>query len=100
MTRALIVEDEKLLAESIRRGLRNEGFVVDIAHDGVTGQQLAIENPYDVVALDIMPPGRNGYEVLSNLRQLSVWTPTLVLTGDPDGSRDGLSPVRGNPVTR
>lgn len=85
--RALIVEDERLLAESIRRGLRNEGFVVDIAHDGVTGQQMAIENPYDVIALDIMLPGRNGYEVLRNLRRLSVWTPTLVLTAK-DGEYD------------
>lgn len=85
--RVLVVEDEKLLAESIRRGLRNEGFVVDIAHDGVTGQQLAVENPYDVIALDIMLPGRNGYEVLRNLRQLSVWTPTLMLTAK-DGEYD------------
>lgn len=85
--RVLLVEDEKLLAESIRRGLCNEGFVVDVAHDGVTGQRLAIENPYDVIALDIMLPGRNGYEVLRTLRQLSVWTPTLMLTAK-DGEYD------------
>lgn len=85
--RVLIVEDEKQLAESIRRGLCNEGFVVDVAHDGVVGQQLATENPYDVIALDLMLPGRNGYEVLRNLRQLSVWTPTLVLTAK-DGEYD------------
>ncbi len=55
--RVLLVEDEKALAETLRRGLTNEGFVVDVAHDGVTGQWLATENPYDVIVLDIMLPG-------------------------------------------
>ncbi|WP_353647520.1 response regulator transcription factor [Nakamurella sp. A5-74] len=85
--RALVVEDEKMLAESIRRGLINAGFVVDLAHDGMFGQRLAIENPYDVIVLDIMLPGRNGYEVLRTLRGLAVWTPTLMLTAK-DGEYD------------
>ena len=67
--RVLLVEDEQALAETIRRGLTNEGFVVDVAHDGVTGQWLATENPYDVIVLDIMLPGRNGYDVLRNILQ-------------------------------
>ena len=85
--RVLLVEDEKGLAESIRRGLTGEGFVVDVANDGVTGQWLATENPYDVIVLDIMLPGRNGYDVLRNVRELQVWTPVLMLTAK-DGDYD------------
>ena len=85
--RVLLVEDERGLAESIRRGLTGEGFVVDVAHDGITGQWLATENPYDVIVLDIMVPGRNGYDVLRNVRHLEVWTPVLMLTAK-DGDYD------------
>jgi len=83
----LLVEDERALAETIRRGLTNEGFVVDVAHDGVTGQWMATENPYDVIVLDIMLPGRNGYDVLRNIRELLIWTPALMLTAK-DGEYD------------
>ena len=85
--RVLLVEDEKALAETLRRGLTNEGFVVDVAHDGISGQWLATENPYDVIVLDIMLPGRHGYDVLKNLRELEVWTPTMMLTAK-DGDYD------------
>lgn len=85
--RVLLVEDERGLAETVRRGLTNEGFVVDVAHDGVTGQWMATENPYDVMVLDIMLPGRNGYDVLRNVRGLKIWTPALMLTAK-DGEYD------------
>ena len=85
--RVLLVEDERALAETIRRGLTNEGFVVDVAHDGVSGQWMATENPYDVIVLDIMLPGRNGYDVLRNIRELLIWTPALMLTAK-DGDYD------------
>ncbi len=85
--RVLLVEDEKPLAETLRRGLAAEGFVVDVAHDGVTGQWLATEHPYDVIVLDIMLPGRNGYDVLRNVRAAKVWTPALMLTAK-DGEYD------------
>ena len=85
--RVLLVEDERALAETIRRGLTNEGFIVDVAHDGVTGQWMATENPYDVIVLDIMLPGRNGYDVLRNIRELLIWTPALMLTAK-DGEYD------------
>jgi DNA-binding response OmpR family regulator len=83
----LLVEDERALAETIRRGLTNEGFVVDVAHDGVSGQWMATENPYDVLVLDIMLPGRNGYDVLRNIREMLIWTPALMLTAK-DGDYD------------
>ena len=87
MVRVLLVEDERALAETIRRGLQNEGFVVDVAQDGITGQWLATENPYDVIILDIMLPRRNGYDVLRNIRELLIWTPALMLTAK-DGEYD------------
>ena len=85
--RVLLVEDERALANSIRQGLMDEGMVVDIARDGITGQLLAIEFPYDVIVLDIMLPGRNGYDVLENLRRHGVWSPVLMLTAK-DGEYD------------
>ena len=85
--RVLLVEDERGLAESVRRGLVTEGMVVDVAHDGVTGQWLATENPYDVIVLDIMRPRRHGYDVLRNLRAEKNWTPVLMLTAK-DGEYD------------
>ncbi len=85
--RVLLVEDEVDLAESLRRGLTNEGFVVDVAHDGITGGWLARENPYDVVVLDLMLPGRNGYGVLEDLRSAENWVPVLMLTAK-DGEYD------------
>ncbi|UVJ39672.1 response regulator transcription factor [Arthrobacter sp. CJ23] len=85
--RILIVEDEKVLAETVRRGLRNEGFVVDLAHDGVSGMRAAMENPYDVILLDLMLPLKNGYDVLKEIREHRIWTPVLMLTAK-DGEYD------------
>jgi two-component system, OmpR family, response regulator len=85
--RVLLVEDEVRLAETVRRGLVAEGFVVDICHDGVTGLYAARDNPYDVVVLDIMLPGLNGYDVCRQLRAAGVWTPVLMLTAK-DGEYD------------
>src|SRR5688572_665946 len=78
--RVLLVEDEVDLAESLRRGLTNEGFVADVANDGITGTWLARENPYDVVVLDLMLPGKNGYAILEEMRAAENWTPVLMLT--------------------
>ena len=55
-----MVEDEHALAETVRRGLKNEGFVVDVAHDGVRGLSAALENSYDAILLDLMLPRMNG----------------------------------------
>jgi two-component system OmpR family response regulator len=85
--RLLVVEDEKGLAEALRRGLSNEGFVVDVVHDGVSGLWAASENPYDAVVLDLMLPRKNGYDVLRELRGRHVWAPVLMLTAK-DGEYD------------
>jgi DNA-binding response OmpR family regulator len=78
--RVLLVEDEVRLAENVRRGLAAEGFVVDVVHDGAEGLFQAQVDSYDVVVLDIMLPGLNGYEVCRQLRAGGVWSPVLMLT--------------------
>jgi DNA-binding response OmpR family regulator len=90
--RLLIVEDERELAETLRKGLVAEGFTVDMAHNGRDGLWSATEHDYDVILLDIMLPTISGYEVLKRLRSAEKWTPVLMLTakdGDYDEA-DGL----------
>jgi len=85
--RLLVVEDEKRLATSLRRGLEADGFAVDIALDGTDGLWMAQENDYDAIILDIMLPGVNGYKICGQLRDEGDWTPILMLTakeGDLD----------------
>lgn len=76
----LVVEDDRRTAEALRRGLEAEGYAVDIASDGDEGLWMATENGADVILLDLMLPGRNGYRVCSELRERGVWTPVLILT--------------------
>ncbi|MEV5650653.1 response regulator transcription factor [Nocardia sp. NPDC052254] len=78
--RVLVVEDEAPLAETVRRGLQQEGFVVEIAGNGLDGLWLATEYDFDVIVLDIMMPGLSGYEVLRRIRAQDVTTPVLMLT--------------------
>ncbi|HLS00448.1 MAG TPA: response regulator transcription factor [Beutenbergiaceae bacterium] len=83
----LIVDDEHRLANALARGLRAEGFTVTLAHDGPTGEHRALTHDFDVIVLDIMLPGRNGYEVCANLRTHGLTTPILMLTAK-DGELD------------
>jgi DNA-binding response OmpR family regulator len=85
--RLLIVEDERELAESLRRGLTAEGYVVDVAHDGDLGLELALSEGYQAIILDLMLPRLNGYQVCARLRESRVGTPVLVLTAK-DGEYD------------
>ena len=78
--RVLIVEDDKRVAATVRRGLEAEGFAVDVALTGPEGLWMATENPYDVIVLDIMLPEMSGYEVCRKLRDAANWTPILMLT--------------------
>jgi len=77
--RLLVVEDELKLAAYLHKGLTEEGFVVDLAHNGVDGLHLAMEGDYDLLVLDAMLPGIDGLGVLAALRQ-SKQTPVLMLT--------------------
>ncbi|WLQ40604.1 response regulator transcription factor [Streptomyces laculatispora] len=85
--RLLIVEDEKRLAISLARGLTAEGFAVDVVHDGLEGLHRASEGAYDLVVLDIMLPGLNGYRVCAALRAAGHEVPILMLTAK-DGEYD------------
>lgn len=85
--RLLIVEDEKRLAVSLAKGLRAEGFAVDVVHDGAEGLRLASEGVHDLVVLDIMLPGLNGYRVCAALRAAGHDVPILMLTAK-DGEYD------------
>jgi DNA-binding response OmpR family regulator len=85
--RVLVVEDEQRLASAVRRGLNAEGFVVDVAYDGVDGLHLAREGGYDAVVLDLMLPGISGYQVCEQLRAERNWVPVLILSAK-DGEYD------------
>ncbi|MFE9097341.1 response regulator transcription factor [Streptomyces sp. NPDC007264] len=85
--RVLVIEDERGLAEAIAQGLAEEGFVADVAHDGVDGLWRAANEPHDAIVLDLMLPGISGYEVLKRMRAADVWAPVLILTAK-DGEYD------------
>lgn len=85
--RILVVEDEILLARTIVRGLREEGFRVTSVADGNAGLGQGLSGDFDVIVLDIMLPGLNGYNVVRELRAAQVWTPILMLTAK-DGEWD------------
>jgi len=78
--RILVVEDEKKVAAFIKRGLEQESYAVDVVEDGVEGQSFAEMNDYDAIILDIMLPGKNGLEVLKDLKSAGVRAPVLLLT--------------------
>ncbi|MEV7806966.1 response regulator transcription factor [Microbispora sp. NPDC088329] len=85
--RLLLVDDEERLAELLRSGLGEEGFAVDVAHNGRDGLWMATENSYDVIVLDVMLPLLNGYSVCRRLRDIGDWTPIMMLTAK-DGEYD------------
>src|SRR3954447_2951665 len=83
--RLLLVEDDEKLARSVTRGLRGEGYAVDLAGDGDTALIQASVYDYDAIVLDVMLPGRDGFEVCRTLRERGCWSPLLMLT-----ARDGV----------
>jgi DNA-binding response OmpR family regulator len=85
--RVLVVDDERSLVRAVQRGLTAEGFAVDVAYDGASGLELATDNDYDAIVLDVMLPRRNGYDVVTALRAADVWTPVLLLSAK-DGEHD------------
>lgn len=83
----LLIEDDKKIATIVKRGLEAEGFTVEVTFNGSDGLWLATEGSYDLIILDIMLPGRNGYQVCADLREAGDWTPILMLTAK-DGDLD------------
>lgn len=78
--RILVVEDEPKVASFIQKGLEEEGYAVDVAHDGEDGLVMALDGVHDLVVLDIMLPKRDGLGVLRELRNRRIQTPVLLLT--------------------
>ncbi len=82
--RVLVVEDEAKLASLLRQGLRREGMGVDVVSTGEEAVTRATATNYDVILLDVMLPGHDGFEVCRRLRAYEVWSPTLMLTALDD----------------
>jgi DNA-binding response OmpR family regulator len=91
--RILVVEDEHKIANSIKKGLMQESFAVDVAFTGDEGYDLASGEAYDVIILDILLPGLSGLEVCKKLRSQSIHTPILILTakGQVSDKVEGLN---------
>src|SRR5690242_20320078 len=87
VVRLLVVEDEARLAAALQRGLQAEGFVVDVAGDGLDGLELARHGGYDAMILDVMLPRLSGYRVVRQLRAEQRWLPVLMLSAK-DGEYD------------
>ncbi|MDP4114588.1 MAG: response regulator transcription factor [Bacteroidota bacterium] len=82
--RVLIIEDDIKISAAIAKGLRIESFAVDIAPNGIQGEELAKTNDYDVIVLDVRLPLQDGYTTCSNLRTANIATPILMLTALDD----------------
>ncbi len=78
--RVLVVEDEHRIANTIKKGLEQERFAVDVAYDGTEGFDLASTEDYDVILLDLLLPGMDGLTICRELRQKQIHTPILILT--------------------
>ena len=83
--RILLIEDNRRLSDSLRMTLQDDGYAVDVAYDGLEGEELAMMAPYDIIILDIMLPQKDGLSVCKALRNQRVNTPVLMLT-----ARDAL----------
>ncbi len=78
--RILVVEDERKVASFIKHGLEEERYIVEVASDGVSGFEMAMNNHFDAILLDVMLPGKDGFTLLKDLRDAGVTTPVLMLT--------------------
>jgi two-component system OmpR family response regulator len=89
----LVIEDEKKIANLLQKGLREQGYSVDLSHDGNEGLDRATSEPYDAIVLDIMLPGRDGLSLLRTLRDRKITTPVMILTarGEVSERVEGLN---------
>jgi two-component system OmpR family response regulator len=84
--RVLVVEDEERMSDVIRRALTREGFATDVSGDADDALEKASAIDYDAIVLDVMLPGRSGFDVCRIMRERGVWSPVLMLT-----ARDAVS---------
>jgi two-component system, OmpR family, response regulator len=78
--RILVIEDERAIADFVQRGLEAEGYAVTCAHDGEEGERLALSGDFHLIVLDVMLPGRDGLEVLGEVRRRRPEVPVVMLT--------------------
>ncbi len=76
----LLIEDDTSISRFIAKGLREKGYVIDVSHEGEEGLHLILNQPYDLIILDILLPGLNGYDILKTMRAKEVETPVICLT--------------------
>ena len=93
MARVLVVDDEKLIVKGIRFSLEQDGYEVDCAYDGDEAIERAKEREYDVVLLDVMLPGHDGFEVCQTIREFSEM-PIIMLTAKGDRSEEHTSELQ------
>jgi DNA-binding response OmpR family regulator len=100
--RILIVEDEHKIANSIKKGLEQESYAVDVVYDGLQGYDLAVTEGYDVIILDVMLPELDGIELCKKLREIKIHTPILMLTakGQTEDKVLGLNSGADNYLTK
>ncbi len=93
MKRILLVEDDRRIAQNISKGLKEEGLGVEVAFDGITGKQLALEKNFDLVLLDLNLPGIKGYDVCRQVRYYKPLLPVIMLTayGEIEDKVEGLA---------
>ncbi|MDQ2900373.1 MAG: response regulator transcription factor [Acidobacteriota bacterium] len=93
MSRVLIVEDEQHLADGLRFNLEAEGYEVEVADSGEAGLALLSERRFDLLVLDVMLPGKDGFTAMAELRQAGQFIPTLMLTarGRPEDMLQGFA---------
>jgi DNA-binding response OmpR family regulator len=82
--RVLVVEDDAKLATYLQQALREDGYAVDVARTGTEGSLLARTEPYDVLVLDVLLPGKSGFQIVSDVREAGVSTPVVMLTARDD----------------
>jgi len=101
--RLLLVEDDRALVTELKKPLKDAGYVVDVAEDGIEAEYLGNENIYDIAILDLGLPKRNGLDVLSNWREANNKLPVIVLTARDtwqervDGFKQGADDYLGKP---
>jgi two-component system copper resistance phosphate regulon response regulator CusR len=76
----LLVEDEPKINQFVKKGLEQQGYVVDSTTDGSTALEMVSIAPYDLVILDLMLPGQNGFDVLGNMKQFGIKSPVMIIS--------------------
>jgi len=98
--RILVIEDEKEVANLVRRAMAEESHAVDVAYDGLAGEDYIASETYDLIILDLMLPKKDGLAVLKTLRKEEIATPVLLLTARECGRSCGANPITKLPFSQ